>query len=373
MRRCLLPVLALALLAGCGTDTVDQASGPADGSPGGAPTPSATVAVEPPAGYRFVGIDHAAIAVPDTWGTNEVRCGTPQADTVVVDQGVVCMALVPRPAGVESVDIRRGNADIDTDFHESFEIDGVRAERRATTCHDRRGIVVCTGAVRIPSLNVVFAAESSTDEASVEQILSQIRIVPQLIAVPEYRTRQTRLQEDSEKAYRDALREAGLEAKVETRRISGMERGHVLEVKPESGTMLRPGETVTMTVSAAPRNAGDTISVGMNSDDAQGDYGQDLDDAAIRSGTAKLQVQLGGRVWAYYAQDRDFKLVGELDGDALALDSSKTGPNVGRTWKAVHLGVSKLTLVYVVDGKRYELGTVRVEVTRSKPASTDDE
>ncbi|MGQ0466621.1 MAG: PASTA domain-containing protein [Sporichthyaceae bacterium] len=367
--RLALPVIAAALLAGCGTDTVDQISARGGGG-GESPSPqsSAPAAEQSPAGFRFVGIDRAAIAVPDAWGTNKIHCGTPIEDTVVVDQGGVCLALVPRPAGVESVDIRRGNPHIDTGFDEVFEIDGVRAERQATVCAEQdfgKKVVVCTGAVRIPSTDAVFEAQSSTDGASVEEILGRIRMVSGLVAVPEHRTRQTELQEDSQAAYLQALEDAGLQAQIVTRRISGMEGGHVLDTKPESGTMVRPGETVTVTVSAAPRSPADEISVGMNSSGPgpDGEYGRGLDDEEIRGGKAVLRVQVGGRVWAY-GKGENQELIGETEGNALEPSTWAKDPNKGRSWEAAKPGTSKVTLILIVDGERYELGTVTVEVYR---------
>ena len=91
-------LLALGLAA-CGEDTATM---PAD-----EPTaPSASADVQPPAGFRFVGIGHAAIAVPEAWGRNKIRCGaTPEEDTYVIDVTAFAACASSRGKGLESVQV----------------------------------------------------------------------------------------------------------------------------------------------------------------------------------------------------------------------------------------------------------------------------
>ena len=55
---------------------------------------------------RLVGLGHAAIAVPDDWGTDATRCGVPMRDTVVIDvekkktrAPIVPLCGAPAPTG----------------------------------------------------------------------------------------------------------------------------------------------------------------------------------------------------------------------------------------------------------------------------------
>lgn len=65
----------------------------------GGPNPAPPVASTPPvpAATRLVGIGHAAIAVPTQWAANQLGCGTPLKDTVIIDAGPQNLCLVDRP------------------------------------------------------------------------------------------------------------------------------------------------------------------------------------------------------------------------------------------------------------------------------------
>ena len=200
-------------------------------------------------GTRLVGLGHAAIAVPKAWGTNQVICGTPRTDTVLVDLGIttLCMGL-PR-AGVESVEVVRGKA---TDFHadESTDIDGVPAQRQRTTCSQGpiNKVTVCSGTVFIPSLDVSFQATSSTSAEEVGRILARIVIVPDLVGVPGYRTIDRNGHQPQGPDYAELLKEAGLKAEFRTRMSPGYPAGTIFSGSPAPGTMVAPGTPVTITV-----------------------------------------------------------------------------------------------------------------------------
>jgi hypothetical protein len=81
-----------------------------------------------------VGLGHAAIAVPDDWGTNTMRCGAPMKDTVIIDVAIVPGCLAPAPTGVDSVEITQGEPLFDFTADDEFTVDGVRAQRQVTTC-----------------------------------------------------------------------------------------------------------------------------------------------------------------------------------------------------------------------------------------------
>ena len=230
------------LAAGCGTTTTGTAE---SRQPESSPSTHS-----PPTSMRLVGLGHAAIAVPDDWATNAMRCGTPTRDTVVIDVAIVPACGAPRPKGVESVEVTQGKPRFDFTADETFTVDGLRAQRQATTCGaDAFGDShVCAGVVYIPSLRVSFRAESSTSAEEVGRILRRLRIVPDRVAVPGYQTVAATHQERSGDKYVNVLREAGLKAKVRTRRRPSVLAGFVLGAAPQPGTMLRPGTAVNVTV-----------------------------------------------------------------------------------------------------------------------------
>lgn len=220
---------------------------------GAEPQQAATspVPVTPPVGMRFVGVGHAAIAVPEDWGTNETRCGTPQRDTVVIDASVIPACSFRRPVEVDSVTLTTTGRRFDFTEDEVMAIDGVSADRQATTCEVGAGSrEVCNGTVFIRSLNVSLRAESSTSAAEVDRILEQIRIVPGLVAVPGIESVNLFRQREAAEKYVTALQAAGLTAEVRTSKRPRLPTGYITQVEPQIGTMVAPGTSVLISVVA---------------------------------------------------------------------------------------------------------------------------
>lgn len=59
---------------------------------------------KPPA-EQVIGFHGIEITVPASWKMNDLRCGTPVADTVIRDTGGTQLCLVPRPPNVNSVEL----------------------------------------------------------------------------------------------------------------------------------------------------------------------------------------------------------------------------------------------------------------------------
>jgi len=215
------------------------------GHPPAATTPPA------PAATRLVGIGHAAIAVPKQWATNQLRCGTPQKDTVIIDAGPQNLCETPYPDGVESVYLA-SRTRIDFQADETFQIDGVRAERQRTRCTGDNRVTVCSGTVFIPSLNASFRAESSASPGEVDRILARIMIVPNKVGVPEPLFSESNPAARFGEQYTDRLTALGLKPDIQTGKSPGSIPGNILAVSPSPGTMLTPGATVTVTVVAQP-------------------------------------------------------------------------------------------------------------------------
>jgi hypothetical protein len=196
---------------------------------------------------RLVGQGHAAIAVPQSWGTNQSMCGTPRRDTVLIaDPSEVQFCLAFPVAGVDSV---RVDTTLRTGFRadETLTIDGVQAQRQRTTCGDDnyRHVMVCSATVWMPSLQVWFEAQSSTSAAEVDRILSRIVIVSDRVGVPIY---SSDAMPDSGAEYAAVLQRLGLKVSFRSVKNLNYPRGSVLGVTPAVGTMVANGTTVTVTV-----------------------------------------------------------------------------------------------------------------------------
>lgn len=351
---------AVAIVAGGTALLTAPGSAPSPQPPATSPTPTAPVT-----GQRLVGLGRAAIAVPQLWGTNLTGCaGVPTKDTVIIDVGVVPLCGAPAQLpGVESVEVSQGEPGFDFTADQSLMVDGVAAQRQATTCEsDFGGTRVCTGAVYIPSLNVSFRAQSSTGAADVDRILDGIQVVSDQVGVPGYQSIALNdRQGNSGEKYLEALREAGLVGEVRTRKVPGLDAGHLLEVSPQPGEMVAPGSVVTVTLAAEPEGPADEVNVGMTSSDAAGDDYKELEDAQIRGGTT-IRLSVGDRIWAHASGRRASTLAGELTGSSLAVDDWKEGPNYPHSWVAVTSGRTTVTLTVTADGTPVVLGTVTVIV-----------
>jgi hypothetical protein len=205
---------------------------------------------------RLVGLGNVAIAVPNEWGTNDTHCGTPMSDTVVINVDVTAACAALYPEGVESVELRYGEPYSYMRFDRTIEVDGVRAERLNTTCSTYRETHVCSGALNFPSLDVWFYAESSTSAAELDRILKQVRVVPDMVGVPAFAQIGDEARRHTQELYLDALAEAGLKADIQTQSYPDAPPGFVLDVSPAPGTMLLPGDIVTVTVVADPEGQG---------------------------------------------------------------------------------------------------------------------
>lgn len=217
------------------------------------PAPSEQTSVEaPPTGFRWVGVGQAVIAVPESWGANATRCGTPTRDTVIVDEGVVETCATAYPADTTSVHVRPRNAVDQVDTWTPIEIDGEPALRSPDERSRGFGTRFYAASVYLPERDVVFAASSSDSFEAVDDLLGGIAILDTLVAVPGFSpanyggSDQSRAKE----RYVRALLDAGLTAEVVVRPSprAGVV-GFVLSAAPQPGTVVEPGSTVTVTVS----------------------------------------------------------------------------------------------------------------------------
>ncbi len=197
----------------------------------------------PPDGYRYVGVGDVVAAVPERWGTNQVDCGTPVADTVVIDQGVTCLALVPRPADVDSLTIRSSFGVGDTAGWTDVEVGGEPALLSPVQVQGD----VTRQTVLVPSAQTLFEAESSSADAAtvVSRLLDSLTLLRDHTTVPGFQDlafqRGGRPMMDD---YVDRLSRLGLTAKISERNGNGFGSGTVLEVAPGVGSVVAPGDVV---------------------------------------------------------------------------------------------------------------------------------
>lgn len=105
----------------------------------------------------------------------------------------------------------------------------------------------------LSSANASYRAQAAT-KRRVEEILSWIHIVPDRVAVPGFGAANMDHQDDDAgEHYRAALEAAGLQVAVITEPRPGFKSGYVLGVSPGPGTMVDPGDAVSMTEIAEPR------------------------------------------------------------------------------------------------------------------------
>jgi len=360
-RRATLTVAGAVVAVGLVGVGVPLVSGLGSDDPGPSVASGPTGASEPvPDGMRLVAIGHAAIAVPDAWGTNVMRCGTPTQDTVVIDVGAVELCGFLTPQTFDSVWLEHGGpAQADYQAQTHYEIDGVPAERSKTTCQTvGTGAQACTGTVHVPAEDAYFTATSATADG-VDRILDRVRMLDEQVGVPGFQ--EADLQGDQSRAqetYVESLRALGLEPEVVLESHPGMQPGFVLGVDPAPGAVVEPGSTVTVTASAPPNGPADEVQVGVNSLHGEMGY-HDLTDAQIRAG-ATIHLKVGDTIWAYADGKRAGTLAGELDGSTLAVSTWADDPNLPHSWKVVSTGTTTITLTITADGKPVVLGTVTV-------------
>ena len=132
-------------------------------------------------------------------------------------------------------------------------------------------------------------------------------------------------------------------------------------IEPGVGTMLEPGSTVVVTISADRVRLVDQVELNVSAW-PEGQELTELDDEQARSGGV-LTVPVGTEVWSPVSGPRAADVVAELEGDALVPSGGLDSPNPGRTWRAATVGTSTVRLFLEISGRRTSLGYFRVVVT----------
>ncbi|MBE7325918.1 PASTA domain-containing protein [Nocardioides sp. Y6] len=200
---------------------------------------------------RWVGIGRVAVAVPEEWGTNELRCGTPVRDTVIVDVAMVELCHLPRPPDVDSLEFGQGSPPGDVVATEVSQVDGVQMHRGQTDSllQPDNGVRVWSSTVSLPGEGLWIRAESSRGPEQVNEVLGRVSVLRDGIGIPP-RNSSSDNERDEEQTglYAQRLLDLGLEVTVERRVMEGPSAGHLLKVSPQPGTVVPEGTRVVLTV-----------------------------------------------------------------------------------------------------------------------------
>lgn len=227
----------------------------------------------PPAGSRWVGSGQVVVAAPDWWTTGETQCYAPVEDTVYFDSG----ALGDCPESPTPAEIREVSAlavlDASSGYGEKevrgmrpvAEVDGHQVLERAGCEEWFEG--VCRRLFAVPSAGVVFAVTIAEEgDGSYEEIRDSVRILPDdLTTVPlattDGWTPTWGAEPSAAEALVTALEDAGLRVEIVTEELpeegnpaasyASLPEGSLLDVRPQLGSVVDVGGTVTVTVAGS--------------------------------------------------------------------------------------------------------------------------
>lgn len=338
------------------TPAADPTRDPTPRQPG-TPTPSTTSeGPQLPDGHRWVGMNGAMIAVPNSWATNDEHCGTPQSDTVLIDVGPVRGCLASQGKNIDSVAIFAGSPGDPADGTQRVKVsvNGLTAVRTTTVCAMPYGTTPdrCVASLYLPSLDVRFEATSTTSAATVDRLLAKVWASGELAAVPGF----TSLDDDNAvEDYLKTVRAAGLLSTTTTKIVPGLPAGTILEVKPIPGTMLQPLELVAVTVTGSPGVADRTlVEIGTRS----GDHYAWMSHEQIRQ-NQPTRIKVGDEIWAYAMDDQRSQIRVVVEGSGL----QETPKIRDHHWLADEPGKVTLAISIRVDGRWVDVGKVTVTIS----------
>lgn len=211
-----------------------------DAETSGLPVDTPTVARVPqaPPGMRLVGMGRIAVAVPESWSTNDVKCGTPMSDSVVFDSEGVRSCLVRPDQPVSSLHIVSSFSSLAEPFLSAAtpadEVDGVATRRTPV-------------AIVVDSEDVVMWVESDQPQV-VDEILNSVIVLPEgYVTVPyvPFGPLANTLRR---------MADAGLEVRTVEEHRPGISPEVLLDSDPPLGSVVAVGSAITVTISAGPEH-----------------------------------------------------------------------------------------------------------------------
>ncbi len=225
-------------------DTTNRADQPATTAttattaPSETPPPSTQNGLVTPPGTRLVGMGPIAVAVPQSWGTNDVRCGTPLSDTVVFE-GTGTRSCLVKQRDVSSVHFGNITWEQKGTTIDLGEVEITRGDIYEVPRAQKYPFSV--GRITVPSHDVAVRV-LSTDEELIRRILDSVRDIPAgYVAVPA-----TSAASSTTWPFEQ---DAGLEVRTVIVYRAGVPPGVLLSSDPPFGSIVPEGSRVRRTVS----------------------------------------------------------------------------------------------------------------------------
>lgn len=222
---------------------VITSSGSGDDSPAVAATTDELVV---PEGTRLTGVGRIAVAVPEDFGINEVRCNAATANTVIIEpDGAYCAPGAPAAPLTSVVEFLPPNSPGPSSGAplSEVEIDGVTALRSDDCGVSSPGSPdaersFCTAQLTIPgegSLLVISTqVPQSAAEADIDALIGNVRVLDEHVGVPP-------VSGDLD-AFTSALEDLGLVPQVSTG--NELDPGQFIRTTPEPGTIVAVGSSI---------------------------------------------------------------------------------------------------------------------------------
>jgi hypothetical protein len=217
-----------------------------NGESRGVSNPSSTSPSAPqaPPGTRLVGMGRLAVAVPESWGTNDEKCGSALSNTVIFEaDGVVWCGLAHRPH-VSALHIVSATSPLALPWiyqHlTASELDGLTIERTPTNTGNEGS----AGALVARSEGVVMYV-TSPDRAVVESVLDSVIVLPAGWATIPFNPDLPLLPHE-----RVALKRVGLNVEITRRDLPGRSAGALIGATPAFGSVVPVGSTVHLVVAS---------------------------------------------------------------------------------------------------------------------------
>lgn len=368
-RRLVVAGLAAAVAVAGGTALVTGLGGTGEGPGERADVFAPDGSFVPPDGTRAVGLGHVVVTVPEVWGTNEVRCGAPVRDTVVLHAPFE-QCLVTHAPATDTVELHEGPLEsLDVEPGEPVEVDGHDAEATPVECRMPEAGEpapnvpgeVCTSYVYFSDVDTTVVVRSSREGAAerVRDMLGWVHWVEDQAGIPGFTVgNEDHIDGSAGRSYVTELEGLGLVVETVTERAPGVRPGNVAAVDPVPGTVVPVGSTVTVTVAAGRLTPADDYIVQLT---GPGDLR--LEDAEIRAGGAEMVVPVGSELvlWPDMDPVAPGPLFGRLRPEGVLEVRDESGPR-GTTWVARRPGTTRMTIELEANDRSYEIGTVTVIV-----------
>ncbi|MCW2767245.1 MAG: hypothetical protein JWO11_3204 [Nocardioides sp.] len=298
-RRTMVGAAVATVLVLAGGAAVLQAVAVRDGTH----TEVATDVPTPPEGMRLVGMGRVVVAVPDAWPTRPPGCGPPQNLVFVGPfQAPACPSTSPSQITHEpwtTVGFRSVPRDSAAGAVTPGPIDDSAIVPTGLRCIPAAaGTLSCGQTFAIPSQGVAVNVSAGGEDAGarIQAVRDSLQLLPDTYAtVPPYAPFVPRPYEPQLEVWLRLVRQLGLQSRLID---GGTATSRDIVISPEPGSVLRVGETVTLTTHAGPDGANcavpDTSGCPAATDAPQSGTAVELPTSQYVEGVMSLDVGFGG-------------------------------------------------------------------------------